>query len=76
MPIEKLVAEVKQYALDHYCDGGWDVVVECYTDEEISTILTEDKCQTVEDAIKSFEPLVGVWAERQADAKYYRDGEL
>jgi hypothetical protein len=76
MTHNELVEALKKYALDHYCDGGWDVIVECYGNAEISEILTEDKCQTLEDAIKSFEPLVDIWADRQADARYYREGNI
>lgn len=50
--------------------GGWDVVVECWTLKEIDEYLTE--CGDVldeGDAIIAMERLVGVWADRQADAR-------
>jgi len=34
-----ILAAVKQYALDHYEEDGWDIVVECYGDEEILAII-------------------------------------
>jgi hypothetical protein len=43
------VAEVKAYAIAHYETDGWDVVVECYADDEIE-IITEG-ATTAEEAI-------------------------
>ena len=31
----KLVEAVIQHAVDHYEIGGWDILVECWSDEEI-----------------------------------------
>ena len=70
--IKKLVEAVKAYANAHYEDGGWDVVVECWTDKEITDHLLKLNCTTEAQAIKSFEGCVGVWAERQADAAFHR----
>lgn len=69
MTTEDLVQAVKDYALAHYKDGGWDVIVECWGSEEIEGVLLSVEAQTAEDAIKAFEPLVSIWAERQADAE-------
>lgn len=60
---------VMRHAKAHYEDGGWDVVVECWTLEEIQRVIDEDRCATLEDALRSFAALVDVWADRQADAR-------
>lgn len=67
--VEQLVAYVKAHALAHYEDGGWDVVVECYTDAAISDVLREEEVTTKDGAIEAFELMVDVWSDRQADAR-------
>lgn len=32
---QELYEQVQQYATDHYTDGGWDVIVECFSKEEL-----------------------------------------
>lgn len=66
--VGSLVKAVQEYALKHYNDGGWDVIVECWSADEIASEVTESLCKTPEDAIKVFAPMVDVWADRQADA--------
>jgi len=67
--IDELVAWVKAYALEHYEDGGWDVVVEAYEDAEIADVLGQ--VNTTKGALKKFAPLIDVWSDRQADARYH-----
>lgn len=62
-----LLAQVKQYALDHYTDGGWDVIVECFTDEELAEAI--GGATTLKGALRKLRPPVSVWADRQADAR-------
>lgn len=64
-----LVKAVKDHALAHYNDGGWDVVVECWEDAEIERLLREGAATTSEEAIAAFAVLVDIWADRQADVK-------
>ena len=66
--LDKLAEIVKAHALEHYEDGGWDVIMECWTNKEIQEHLEEAKATTPEEAIKAFQWLVNVYAERQADA--------
>ena len=80
---EEIIQGVKDHAMAHYEDGGWDVVVECYTDDEIVDYLerhaTYPGCEPVTDvagAVAAFEDVVSVWADRQADAKYHRDSSV
>lgn len=64
-----LVRAVLDYASSHYEDGGWDVIVECFGVAEIQEVLDEAKATSIDEALAAFEPLVGVWADRQADAR-------
>lgn len=61
-----LIAAVKRYATDHYTDGGWDVIVECFTDEELDVAI--GKATTLRGALYKLRAPVSVWADRQADA--------
>lgn len=65
----RLREELKRHATDRYEDGGWDVIVECWEDAAIDSVLVEQRCLTFADVLAAFEPLVGVWADRQADAR-------
>jgi hypothetical protein len=64
---EKIVEAVKEHAQEHYEEGG-DVIVECYTDQMIAEIITDDTILFVPDALEQFGDLMGVWSERQHDA--------
>jgi hypothetical protein len=58
-----------KHAEDHYTDGGWDVIVECWTLEMIDDYLVEAGVCTFPDAVKLFgEGVVAIWADQQADA--------
>lgn len=63
---EDLIQQIKRHAEDHYTEGGWDVIVECWDDEQIANQI--GRCTTVEGAIKKFKDVVSVYADRQADA--------
>lgn len=65
-----LMEAVKQYAADHYNEGGWDVVVECYDDAELIAQIGD--AESLEAALDAFRPAVSVWADRQADAERER----
>ena len=60
--------QVMEYAKAHYNEGGWDVIVECWDNDELNELLAD--CQGVEhEAWSVLESLVDVWSERQADAR-------
>lgn len=63
-----LVERVRDHALERYNDGGWDVIVECWEDQQIADRIRAAGACTVPEAIAAFAPLVDVWADRQADA--------
>lgn len=65
----ELVEAVKAHALAHYNDGGWDVIVECWDDEQIAERIGQ--ARTVKGALAKFATLVDVWSDRQADAAQY-----
>jgi hypothetical protein len=67
MTTAELVEAVKDHALAHYNDGGWDVIVECYEDAEIAAVI--GKARTVKGAIAKFRGAVDIYAEREADAE-------
>jgi len=54
--------QVMAHAVEHYNDGGWDVIVECWTIEDLANARTEDGSWV------GIEGAVDVWADRQADA--------
>lgn len=55
-------------AIQNYEGGGWDVIVECWTLEDIDQLLAEHHGDEAE-ATKTIEALVDVWSDRQADAR-------
>lgn len=63
---QELVDAVKLHAVTHYSEG-WDVVVETMDDDDINDII--GLARTPAGAIKKFAPIVGVWADRIADAR-------
>ena len=63
---EQIAQYIYNYAQEHYEDGGWDVIVECWT---IKTIMDDiEDGESKEDVLKRFKSIVGVWADQQADA--------
>ncbi|TCO56776.1 hypothetical protein [Actinocrispum wychmicini] len=64
-----LVTAVGAHAKERYTVGGWDVVVECWGDQQIVDVLAEERAATVEKAIVAFAPLVSTGTERRAAAE-------
>jgi hypothetical protein len=63
----ELIAQIKAHALAHYEDGGWDVIVECWSDEDIAETI--GKATTLRGALKKIRDIVSVYDDRQADAR-------
>lgn len=40
-PILEWVKRLKQYALDHYEQDGWDYLIECFNDDEIIEMIKD-----------------------------------
>lgn len=62
-----LVQAVKDYATKNYNKGGWDVIVECWSDEQIAKCI--GGARTERAAIRAVRQIVDAYADRQADAK-------
>jgi hypothetical protein len=78
--LNTLVQYIKDYANFHYEDGGWDVIAECWDDNDILELLTRDNATTEQEALAAFTVIVAVWEDRLADAAEHRreaigDGE-
>jgi hypothetical protein len=56
--MNELVEAVKAHARDHYEDGGWDVLVECYSDSDIAGIVAGAK--TAKGAIRKAAKRLGI----------------
>jgi predicted RNase H-like HicB family nuclease len=63
---EEIAKYIYKYAQDHYNDGGWDVIVECWTINDIKNQIEDGESK--EDALKHFKSVVAVWADQEADA--------
>jgi hypothetical protein len=63
-----LAPAIYKYAEDHYTDGGWDVIVECWTLDMIEDYIIEGGARTFVEAVALFKNIVDVWADQQADA--------
>jgi len=75
-----LARRVMEYAKANYGAGGWDVIVECWTLDQIADSLTyhhhyagwEVDCRTLDEALKfsTIAACVDVYADQQAEARY------
>lgn len=66
-----LVKQVREYAEANYENGGWDYIVECWSDEEIADAIAGAKSKSA--AIRKLSRFVKAFAERQAEADSYKD---
>ena len=57
--------EIKAHALANYNEGGWDIVVECYSDAELVELTAN--CKTAEQAIKKVGKIVGAQDDYRKD---------
>lgn len=70
-----LAEAVLAEAARRYEDGGWDVLVECWTTADFTehwdsmVQYGETRPATVLQALASVSSLVDIWADRQADAR-------
>lgn len=63
---EQIANYIYDYAKEHYGDGGWDVIVECWSIADIMEHIEDGESK--EEALEQFKSLASVWADRQADA--------
>tara|TARA_R100000963_G_scaffold11192_1_gene8167 strand:- start:7 stop:222 length:216 start_codon:yes stop_codon:yes gene_type:complete len=62
---QELVTAVRAHALENYEKGGWDFLVECYSDDEIVDLI--GVARTVDGAIKKCADHLGILDERRQD---------
>ena len=48
---KKLVEAVKAFAYSNYNKDGWDILIECYSDDDIAELIGNRK--TIDSAIKA-----------------------
>jgi len=65
---QELIEGVKAHAVENYEQGGWDYIVECYSDDEIVDLIVEAGATTLAKAIEAIGGIVEIFADRRADA--------
>jgi hypothetical protein len=65
--VEKMILTVREYATAHYDEGGWDYIVECWSDEDIAQILAEEQCHSLKQAVKTIQSIVQVMDDRRRE---------
>lgn len=63
-----VAAAIYKWAEDHYTEGGWDVIVECWTLPMIDEYIVEAGATNFKDGLKAISGLASIWADQQADA--------
>jgi hypothetical protein len=60
---------VRNHAIENYNNGGWDYIVECYSDEDIQRVLNYDGVQEgdTEAAIEALDFVRKIYFERQEE---------
>ena len=70
--LSSMVEAVKAHAEANYEAGGWDVIAECWSDENIADYIAESEfspaCTSNQEAIDRVSGIVEVYHERQQDA--------
>ena len=60
-----LLEQVKSHALAHYNEGAWDIIVECYTDNELAALI--GRASTLAGALRKCQDVIKPIAERRAE---------
>lgn len=72
MPINELIAAIRAHAIANYEIEGWDILTECWSDEEIEAEM--NGAETEETAIRAVRGALlelDAWRrEQMADARY------
>lgn len=63
--MQEMIQAVKTYAREHYNEGGWDSIVECYDDSDIAREIKG--CTTCAEAIEAVGHGCEVWDDRRRD---------
>lgn len=67
----EMIANMKAWCLENY-ENGADTMVECWGDEDYKEMI-EGCTKTGTDPWGVLKTIAGVYADRQADARYYRE---
>ena len=59
------VERIKRHALTHYNEDGWDILVECWTDEYIADHIRG--CKTYEEAVITISNSLSVMSSYRAE---------
>lgn len=67
--IQALVKGIHAHALANYETGGWDMIYECFGEEEIRETFETNGIEnpTLEQAIKVIGPIAKIWDDRRKD---------
>jgi len=65
MDMPELIAAVKDHAIERYTEGGWDYVVEAYSDHDLAFVI--GNARTVAGAIRRVAKEVGIRDEVRQD---------
>lgn len=65
--MEQFIAAVRAHALANYNEGGWDFVVECWSDEDILDRI--EGADSAEEAIRQVGEDVGVLSDYRDDIR-------
>jgi hypothetical protein len=74
--MQELIDGVKAHAQENY-EAGWDVIVECYEDDQIKGMLlgADKPVTTVLEAIEEVRPVVSIWVSRVLDTRPGEDSD-
>lgn len=50
-PMTEMVAAVRKFAMEHYEENGWDVLVEAMDDEEVAGVIIDASSKSAPGAI-------------------------
>lgn len=64
---QELIDAVKAHALDHYSTGGWDYIVECWSDADIADAIKG--ARSSRHAIALVAETAGLLAERRDEVR-------
>jgi len=59
-----LLNQVKSHATRHYAEDAWDIIVECYTDNELAALI--GRASTLEGALRKCRAVIAPIAEQRA----------
>ena len=65
--INEMVAAVKQHAMKNYNNGGWDTIVECYSDKELAEEIQKFGCKTSKEAIQKIGKFCDLYDEKRRE---------